>query len=332
MLFDEKDIDFKILNGTQFEDLCYELLENNGFFNLDWIKGGGDRGRDIVADINIDYEFLGKKTETWHFECKNHSTGIGEAEIHEKIGWALANLPDKLVFLVSTNITPDGKLYISKMQSRFKPIYYIEGKILKKFLLKRPALIEKYFMNDYRKVLRNSIREFQSRKIKTDSSRLEFILSDDKLISSYELNELAYLLYSSLHSNINSDVWNDIYDEIIKSISYKKESLLEVLNISKLTSRGAGTIYKENWEEKELVIPDDVSKEEEHYITLAHEQEQATAYDYTIYDFESLQYIQMKKPNSKILLEVVVDITEENFSISVNKLEEEPDIEDYLAR
>ena len=43
-------IDWKRVSAEEFEKLCTELLELNGFENIQWYgSGGGDKGRDIVA-------------------------------------------------------------------------------------------------------------------------------------------------------------------------------------------------------------------------------------------------------------------------------------------
>ncbi|HDR7662880.1 restriction endonuclease [Bacillus wiedmannii] len=227
MLFDEKDIDFQLLDGTAFENLCYELLDNNGFFGLKWIKGGGDRGRDIEATKNVPYTFLGTRAETWHFECKNHNTGIGVGEVHDKIGWAFANNPDKLIFLVSTHLTSDCKQYIETMRnSRFKHIYYIEGATLKKILLNTPILIEKYFINHQRKILINSIREFAATGILLENKKIQMILEEENILTKYELNELIYLLICGSQSSIYSDFWKALLNHIKSKAIKTSDSLL----------------------------------------------------------------------------------------------------------
>jgi hypothetical protein len=41
--------DWKRVSAEEFEKLCTELLELNGFENIQWYgSGGGDKGRDIV--------------------------------------------------------------------------------------------------------------------------------------------------------------------------------------------------------------------------------------------------------------------------------------------
>jgi hypothetical protein len=50
-----RPLSFEALDATEFEQFCFDLLQELGFVNVDWRKGTGlrsspaDRGRDIVA-------------------------------------------------------------------------------------------------------------------------------------------------------------------------------------------------------------------------------------------------------------------------------------------
>lgn len=43
-------LDWDILSDQDFEELCYDLLDKEGFVNIKWMgRGGNDRGRDARA-------------------------------------------------------------------------------------------------------------------------------------------------------------------------------------------------------------------------------------------------------------------------------------------
>ena len=80
MLFEEADVDFGKLDASQFEELCFDLLSEAGFYDLCWRQGGADSGRDIEALLAVDNLLVGHYAETWFVECKNHSSGLGVAD------------------------------------------------------------------------------------------------------------------------------------------------------------------------------------------------------------------------------------------------------------
>jgi hypothetical protein len=69
-----KNVD--ILDDTEFEELCFELLQELGFINVDWRKGTAlstspsDRGRDIVAQHDRTDIDGTKHLETWFVDCR----------------------------------------------------------------------------------------------------------------------------------------------------------------------------------------------------------------------------------------------------------------------
>jgi hypothetical protein len=75
-------ISFNRLSDTDFEDFCFDLLEEVGFVNLNWRKGTGkktspsDSGRDIEGVLQrIDVD--GTRTqEKRFFDCKQYEKGV----------------------------------------------------------------------------------------------------------------------------------------------------------------------------------------------------------------------------------------------------------------
>jgi hypothetical protein len=64
-------VEWSQISPDEFEKLCAELLELSGFGNIEWFgKGGGDKGRDLIAS-RIEERLPGIRRETkWLVQCK----------------------------------------------------------------------------------------------------------------------------------------------------------------------------------------------------------------------------------------------------------------------
>ena len=154
MIFDESDIDFIQLSSTQFEELCFDLLLEVGYQNLTWRQGGADNGRDIEGTLPIDNPILDAYEEKWLIECKCWEKGVPPAELNSKIAWADAERPDHLLFIVSSYLTNPARNWLKeiKIQKPYK-IHLIEGKTLRKNLIRYPGLIEQHLLDTASKIL-----------------------------------------------------------------------------------------------------------------------------------------------------------------------------------
>lgn len=66
--------DFDDMNGLEFEHYCADLLQKNGFSNVEVTQGSGDHGIDILAD---------KDDITYAIQCKCYSSNIGNAAVQQ---------------------------------------------------------------------------------------------------------------------------------------------------------------------------------------------------------------------------------------------------------
>lgn len=326
MIFSEDDIDFSKLNGTQFENLCYDLIQNYGFFDLVWMKGAGDRGRDIEAKVLVNYNLLGEINEHWHFECKNHTKGVGTGEIHSKIGWAQANRPDKLVFLVNPHLSSDAKQYIDKMRkTSCCPIFYIEAEQLKKLILKSPLLIEKYFISETKKLIINSIKEYEATGLIADERKIRFIINDESIIKQITIKELSYLLYCIImnSSRFNLEHKTKVIIETINTkVAFSQTSLLNKLDIKEAYTRGFGILKLGTTKVEEFI---DINGKQEIIIKETKVNTFYQQYDILLEDSE-IKYIRFQLPNSNNFFEMFVGIYNYELYIEVNKTSDEFDL------
>jgi len=162
MRFKVDDIDFTSITPHGFENLCYDLLIKYNFHNLIWREGGADNGRDIEAKLSFDSMVKNKETN-WFFECKHYTSGgVPPNELTSKIAWADAELPDFLVFFVSSYLSNNARLWLEKIEKQKQyDITVIEGEELKNRLVNYPELIERYFsLNRYEKLFKD-IRDYK---------------------------------------------------------------------------------------------------------------------------------------------------------------------------
>lgn len=153
------------LNDTEFEEFCYDLLCELGFFNMNWRKGTGlstspsDRGRDIecqrmIADIDATIYL-----ETWFVECKHYKQGVPPDKVQGAISWANSERPDKLLIIASNFLSNPSKDFLESYTKNNKPCYKIKvwekpqlenlssnkTELLRKYRVIAPAPIEYRF-------------------------------------------------------------------------------------------------------------------------------------------------------------------------------------------
>ena len=162
MKYKFEDIDFKSITPREFENLCYDLLIKYNYHNLIWREGGADNGRDIEAKHSFNTMIKDKET-IWFFECKLYNTGgVPPNELTSKVAWADAELPDHLVFFISSYLTNNARTWLEKIiKQKQYDIIVIEGEELKNRLLKYPELIERYFSLNKYEILFKDVRNYK---------------------------------------------------------------------------------------------------------------------------------------------------------------------------
>ena len=142
MYYTEEDIDFTILDGSRFEELCYDLLVRTGFYSAKWKQGGSDNGRDIECYFTVSNPLLGFYNDRWFVECKNHANAINVTDLSTKLAWANAEKPNHLLIITSSYLSKSTFEWLGKMkENAYYRIHVIEGKRLKEILLGYEDLI-----------------------------------------------------------------------------------------------------------------------------------------------------------------------------------------------
>lgn len=220
MIYAEDDINFDTLTDGEFEEMCLDLLLRLGFHSPVWRLGGADNGRDIEVNFSVVNPLVQSYTEKWFIECKRHSTGINVTDLDTKIAWANAERPNHLVFITSSYLTNNTRVWLEKIIDLHKPFYKIhciEGKTLKIFLIEFQDITAKYFGDNYSKLLRVSIEAWQSLDLVPEVETL-FLFYKNLDPRRLTLEELAFLwcMYHLKSEEIEewcSDPFKDILPE-----------------------------------------------------------------------------------------------------------------------
>lgn len=141
------------LDEVEFEELCYDLLDEMGFVNINWRKGTGlssspsDRGRDIECQFQRTDIDESKYFEKWFVECKHYVKGVPPQKIQGILTWATAEDPDTVLIIVSNFLSNPAKDFLKDYERTNKPRFRIrvwERPDLEKLTLGKSRLLRKY--------------------------------------------------------------------------------------------------------------------------------------------------------------------------------------------
>lgn len=113
-----------------FEKLCAELLEHNGFTNLQWFGSGGrDKGRDLVADRIYEPLPGTRRLQRWVIQCKRYTEKrLTKMEIEAFLVACKEHRPDSVLLIITSTLSPDVRdwLNATKMDYRFDVLTWEE--------------------------------------------------------------------------------------------------------------------------------------------------------------------------------------------------------------
>lgn len=160
-------LDWDGLTEQDFEELCYDILDKDGFVNIKWLgRGGGDRGRDITCSkVEMILRNIARETR-YLVQCKKYvARPPTPSDLNSIIAWADAHKPDVLLIMVSNTLSADTQDWLSKI-GEHKPYHILtyEEKDFELFLERNRDLNKKYFERKEEKTLpRISTGKMQNR-------------------------------------------------------------------------------------------------------------------------------------------------------------------------
>ncbi len=142
-----KPIDLSSLDDQQFESLVYDILEAEGWQNLNWRSGSWDGGRDIVGDAFVtDISGVTDKN-SWFCDAKLYSRGVPWDKIAGTFADAVPARPDYLLIVAYPHLTTQCKDKLDEYQRNNKPTFKIriwEKKDIEEKLRKHTRLLRKH--------------------------------------------------------------------------------------------------------------------------------------------------------------------------------------------
>ena len=216
-------IDFGRLSPAQYEELCFDLLDELGFKRLVWRQGGADDGRDIQGAREVSASIVETFEEKWFFECKRYEKGVPPEQLNSKIAWADAEKPKHLVFLVSSYVTTGARDWLSKIaKDKFYRIHLVEGKRLKSLIARSQSLSLRYFSSDAQKLMQQAHRAWLHHNLVPEPELLR-TLADTYNLEEYTTPQLAFL-WAALKVRLNelmanmTESWCESYDIIFSML------------------------------------------------------------------------------------------------------------------
>lgn len=98
--------------------MAYDLLQSLGLKNLVWRTPGADGGRDLEG-IRFGRDFSGSEiVEKWYIECKRYQNSVDWPTIWSKIAYAETGNADFLLFLLSSQVSPNCEDEIQKWNQK----------------------------------------------------------------------------------------------------------------------------------------------------------------------------------------------------------------------
>jgi len=154
--FSEQDVDYvsvewSKLTDKSFEELCYDVLVAEDFRNLEWLgKGGGDRGRDIVATKSMEMTEAHETMYDYLVLCKRYlARPPAPSDLQQELAWADGHNPDVLMIMFPNTLTPDTHDWLKSIgpQKRYKILVYDE-KDFERFFDRHARVYLKHFGNE----------------------------------------------------------------------------------------------------------------------------------------------------------------------------------------
>lgn len=138
------------LSPKEFQDLCFDILNNNNFSNVKPRGDGGDGGRDLEGEFMY---IFGKEKVTnkcW-FQCKRYGTGtaLNFKSFSTDVQKAEDQGIDKFIIISNRDLSPDGKTDIENWNKKHKcHISDWTGTLFLNMLFELPSVCRTYFSDD----------------------------------------------------------------------------------------------------------------------------------------------------------------------------------------
>jgi len=191
-------IDFtKVKSGQDFEDLCADLLEAEGF-KVRHSGVGPDRGMDIIAEKDFSYGVGNPERFIWLIQCKHKNKGsVDRSDLRDYIKDIPKHGADGYFLITDTHLAStveDDLTNVDKSNDfRFKARYW-DKRILENKLNQHQWILEKYGLGEPKKVAHEKRKWYEFNPYKLldsyNENDKEYFFGRDEDVT--ELLELVY--------------------------------------------------------------------------------------------------------------------------------------------
>ena len=237
------ELDWDVITDQDFEELCYDILDNEGFVNITWMgRSGGDRGRDITG-LKSEVPLTGiQRDVSYLIQCKKYlSRPPVASDLNSTIAWANVHRPNVLIIMVSNILSSNTNDWINLMKKTVNyDIIVYDLKKLEKFLESNPNTYIKFFetekgyhynlIKDLKIEIINKLTTSKRMTAQTLSdeigSEITHVntsikeLSDEKFINSYDGEEIYLLEEIDSFTKVSNYMLNSSYRYVFLLSSY----------------------------------------------------------------------------------------------------------------
>lgn len=212
------------LSPKEFQDLCFDILNNNNFSNVKPRGDGGDGGRDLEGESTYPFGKEKVTNKCW-FQCKRYGAGTAlnfnsfstDAQKAEDQGI------DKFVIISNKDLSSGGKTDIENWNKKHKcQISDWTGTLFLNMLFELPNVCRAYFSDDEVPPVVNIKNPESAIELSSDLGKRYGVNVEISIPKSVNLSnpvEVAGVLKGALLKMQNVDI-------NIKSLVYEKMSML----------------------------------------------------------------------------------------------------------
>lgn len=161
--------DWNKISPDRFEQLCTEIIQGEGFYNIRRLGKTGDRGRDILAQKQTQLLYGSKETQNWVIQCKRYvSSNLNSSEIGKELNKVRMHSPDYYVIILTNTLNPNVHDWLEGVKNQYPfKILVFDIDWLEKQLKRQPSLYQSYFENKERNPAFQSIHQTTDLQIYT---------------------------------------------------------------------------------------------------------------------------------------------------------------------
>ncbi|WP_026705186.1 restriction endonuclease [Flavobacterium soli] len=139
--------DWNKISYEEFEQLCYEIISSEGFYNITRLGGTGDRGRDLIAEKLSPLLHGSNEVQRWIIQCKRYTTTkLTIEDLAAELNKVRMHKPDYYLLLITNALNPNLYDWLQQVKTEYSFKIHIFGvDWLENQLQKSPLLYKRFF-------------------------------------------------------------------------------------------------------------------------------------------------------------------------------------------